>query len=68
MIHQGHTVLSVYSGIGGCVGDTSYYTVKIEECSSLLFIPNTFTPDGDGSNEVFQATGLTRVRISYDYF
>ena len=53
----GTYTLSVYSGIGGCVGDTSYYTVKIEECTSLLFIPNTFTPDGDGSNEVFKATG-----------
>tara|TARA_R110002051_G_C8698251_1_gene494006 strand:+ start:634 stop:1188 length:555 start_codon:yes stop_codon:yes gene_type:complete len=53
----GTHILSVYTGIGGCVGDTSYYTVKVEECSPFLYIPNSFTPDGDGVNEVFQVEG-----------
>jgi len=34
-------------------------SVSVEEhCPASLFIPNTFTPDGDGRNDVFLAVGV----------
>lgn len=35
-----------------------YDTVLVEEyCFSSIYVPNSFTPDGDGMNELFFATG-----------
>ncbi len=37
---------------------TIFDTVLVEEyCMSAIYVPNTFTPDGDGMNEIFFATG-----------
>lgn len=40
----------------GCV-DTSYGTIEINEGLSF-FVPNSFTPNGDGVNDYFQGYGI----------
>ena len=40
----------------GCVSETTIPVVEI--CPPIVYIPNTFTPDHDGINEVFRVTAL----------
>ena len=41
--------------MNGCLGDTTLYVALTEEVR--LFIPNAFTPNGDGLNDVFEIKG-----------
>ena len=52
-------LISVYGIDGlGCKSDTSNLYVRTEACQTL-YAPNTFTPNGDGINDVFKITGLS---------
>ena len=60
----GTYVISAYTTRFGCDGDTSYYNVVIEDCPYLqLFIPNSFTPNGDDHNETFYVHGADKEEI-----
>jgi len=62
----GTYIISVYTTRFGCEGDTSYHGVQIEECPYLqLFFPNSFTPNGDNHNEVYQVGGQSADKIEY---
>lgn len=50
-----HVLLAVWSDMG-CV-DTTQYTIKIEP-DFTIYIPNSFTPNGDGINDTFGAKGM----------
>ena len=60
----GTYVISAYTTKFGCEGDTSYYDVIIEDCPYLqLFIPNSFTPNGDNHNEAFYVHGADQGEV-----
>jgi gliding motility-associated-like protein len=56
-------------GVGGCM-DAQCYTVSVST-SSYVYVPNSFTPDGDGFNDVFApvVTGLSSTsRYSFSVY
>ena len=60
----GTYIIAVYTTRFGCEGDTSYHEVLIEECPYLqLFIPNSFTPNGDKHNDMFLIKGRSADEI-----
>lgn len=48
------TVTSSY----GCVKDT-VKTITVTDCRSSVFVPNTFTPNGDGNNDQLKVYGFS---------
>lgn len=51
---------------GGCLGEDSTTVVFIKEGNQKLFIPNAFTPNNDGLNDVFKPT-LTGNATQFDF-
>lgn len=46
-----------------CFVDTAYYTITGEDCQLQFYIPNSFTPNGDGLNDVFFISGENIARV-----
>jgi len=50
----GFYTISVSQTVNGCVSNEEQATIAIEECpQELIYIPNTFTPDGDAVNNIW---------------
>ena len=51
-----YTAMQIVTYASGC-SDTSYITIVVEQETSI-YVPNAFTPNGSGGNNVFQAYGI----------
>lgn len=62
----GTYIISCFTTRFGCDGDTSYYEVIIDECEYIqLYIPNSFTPNKDGHNELYLIGGSNADEVEY---
>jgi gliding motility-associated-like protein len=43
--------------IGGCSGSAQSYTIKVMPLNKDVFVPNVFTPNGDGKNDLLYVYG-----------
>jgi gliding motility-associated-like protein len=49
-----------------CSNRTSVTITVYQSCdNSLIYVPNTFTPNGDGKNEVFRLRGQGITKVNY---
>ena len=52
---DGMQEISITHYANGCISDPTITSITITQCPlTVYYIPNTFTPDGDGYNNVFQ--------------
>jgi gliding motility-associated-like protein len=64
---NGYYTIQVYQVVNGCVSEIQSTTVNLTTCpEELIFIPNTFTPDGDEYNQTWLPI-FTEGFDPYDY-
>ena len=53
--NEGSYVISVTTTLNGCVSNPEQTTITIDQCpEELIYIPNSFTPDGDEHNNIWK--------------
>jgi gliding motility-associated-like protein len=62
-----YTATIYFSQLGvTCTNSASVTIVVINVCDEgIVYVPNTFTPNGDGLNDVFMIRGLAATKINY---
>lgn len=66
----GNHVISVeFTNIWGCQSPTILYIVELLECdATTLYVPNAFTPDGSGGNNVWIPIGYNYTDLHFMIF
>lgn len=65
---SGVYVISTTSSIGCFIQDSSVTTISINNCENKIFIPNTFSPNGDGINDVLEINGENIKSIHFSLY
>ena len=61
-----YTVIQWVTSLQGCL-DSSSYKVRIED-PYFIYVPNSFTPNRDGINEVFKAEGEGILEFTFEIY
>ncbi len=70
IVSPGITSIFTAYKISDCGNDTINFNITVEDCESFLYMPNAFSPNSDGDNETYGATGtgLENYNLSiYDF-
>lgn len=51
----------------GCVSETGYLGIGVKACHRL-YVPNSFTPNGDGYNDALQVIGLSVYDLNFKIY
>lgn len=54
---EGDHTITVYGVKDGCTSNTLTYEITVLDCSTI-YIPNSFTPDNDGINDLWYPVGV----------
>ena len=57
-------IYEVQMTLGDCIYTDSFQLEVKEECTLDIFIPNVFSPNGDGNNDYYQALGGNSIEIT----
>ena len=63
-----YKVMLVANGLNNCPNDTSYETIYVINLLVTIYIPNVFSPNGDGINDVFDISGVGIKSYSYNIY
>jgi gliding motility-associated-like protein len=64
-----YTITVFFESLDGCFSEPQITFVTVIECDdAILFIPNTFTPDGDAFNNEWKPIGYDWVNMRYIIF
>ena len=63
-----YKITLVAYGTAPCLNDTAYETIQITDNQITIYIPDAFTPNGDGINDVFDISGVGIKSYTYNIY